>query len=63
MTTAWFDERIANGAAAAGVQMDGFTAMIAANGFNRAAKAYIMYQIPKASANFYIKGANARDPE
>lgn len=39
----WFEEKLANGSAAAGVQMDGLTTMIAANGFNRAAKAFIMY--------------------
>jgi hypothetical protein len=56
----WFEEKLSNGAAAAGVQMDGFTTQIAANGFNRAAKAYIMYQ---KSGTSTIKGVNASDPE
>jgi hypothetical protein len=56
----WFEEKIANGAAAAGVQMDGFTTQIAANGFGRATKAYIMYQ---KSGSSTIKGVNATNPE
>lgn len=56
----WFEEKLANGAAAAAVQMDGLTTMIAANGFGRAAKAYIMYQNSRSST---IKGVNASNPE
>lgn len=56
----WFEEKLSNGAAAAGVQMDGLTSMIAANGFGRAAKAYIMYQNSGSST---IKGFNASNPE
>lgn len=56
----WFDETLANGAAAAAVQMDGLTTMIAANGFNRAPKAYIRYQASGAST---IKGLNGSNPE
>ncbi|RUT43289.1 hypothetical protein EJP82_20850 [Paenibacillus anaericanus] len=56
----WFDEKLSNGSAAAGVQMDGFTTMIAVNGFDRAAKAYIMYQ---KSGSSTIKGMNASNPE
>lgn len=60
LSPVWFDEKIANGAAAAAVQMDGLTTMIAANGFGRAPKAYIKYQ---KSGNFTIKGVNASNPE
>ncbi|MBP1996691.1 hypothetical protein [Paenibacillus eucommiae] len=57
----WFEEKLANGSAAASVQMDGFTAQIAANGFGRAAKAYIMYK--KSNSLTVVKGVNASDPE
>ncbi|WP_165593367.1 hypothetical protein [Paenibacillus solani] len=40
--------------------MDGLTAMISANGFGRASKAYIMYQKAGSST---IKGVNASNPE
>lgn len=63
LSPVWFDEKLANGAAAAAVQMDGLTTMFAANGFNRASKAYIKYEVPQAGNNFYIKGVNASDPE
>ncbi|NUU54871.1 hypothetical protein HP548_12365 [Paenibacillus taichungensis] len=56
----WFEEKLANGSAAAAVQMDGFTTQITANGFGRSAKAYIMYQ---KSGSSTIKGVNASDPE
>lgn len=59
----WFEEKLANGATAAAVQMDGFTTQIIANGFGRAATAFIMYQVPPSGTNFTIKGANASDPE
>lgn len=59
LSPVWYDEKIANGAAAAAVQMDGFTDQIIANGFGRAAKAYIMYQ---KSGTSTIKGVNASDP-
>lgn len=51
---------MSNGSTAAAVQMDGLTTMIAANGFNRAAKSYIMYQ---KSGSTTIKGVNASDSE
>ncbi|WP_337039194.1 hypothetical protein [Paenibacillus illinoisensis] len=57
----WFEEKLANGRAVASVQMDGFTTQIAANGFNRTAKAYIMYE--KSDSNFIVKGVNASNPE
>ncbi|WP_145142119.1 hypothetical protein [Paenibacillus sp. Y412MC10] len=56
----WFEEKLANGAVAASVQMDGFTTQITANGFGRSAKAYIMYQ---KSGSSTIIGVNASDPE
>lgn len=56
----WFEEKLANGSAAAAVQMDGFTTQIAANGFNRASRAYIMYQ---RSGSSTIRGVNASNPE
>ncbi|MUT67984.1 hypothetical protein GOM71_18865 [Paenibacillus sp. NEAU-GSW1] len=56
----WFEGKLTNGAAAAAVQMDGFTTQIAANGFGQAAKAYIMYQ---KSGSSTIKGVNASNPE
>ncbi|MEC0125327.1 hypothetical protein [Paenibacillus pabuli] len=56
----WFEEKLANGYAAAGVQMDGLTEMIVANGFGIASKAYIMYQ---ESVNSTIKAVNASNPE
>ncbi|MDF2923879.1 MAG: pPPM1a 86 [Paenibacillaceae bacterium] len=56
----WFEDKLANGAAAASVQMDGFTTMIAANGFGRAPKAYIMY---RESGDSTISASNASDPE
>jgi hypothetical protein len=56
----WFEEKLANGSAAASVQMDGFTTQITANGFGRAAKAYIMYQ---KSGTSTVKGVNASNPE
>lgn len=59
----WFEEKLGNGAAAAAVQMDGFTTQITANGFGRAATAFIMYQVPPSGSNFTIKGANASNPE
>lgn len=63
LSPVWFDERLANGAAAAAVQMDGFTTMITANGFNRASKAYIMYEIPRSGEKLTIRGVNGSDPE
>ncbi|QHW35611.1 hypothetical protein GZH47_31475 (plasmid) [Paenibacillus rhizovicinus] len=57
----WFEEKLANGAAAASVQMDGFTTQIRANGFGQAAKAYIMYE--KSNSDFIVKGVNASNPE
>lgn len=66
----WFEEKIANGAAAAGISMDGMTTAVAANGFGRAAKAYIMYQksplpsnVGKNPGTSTIKGVNASNPE
>lgn len=56
----WFPERISNGAAAAAVQMDGLTTMIAANGFGRASRAYIMYS---TSSGVTVRGVNASNPE
>ncbi|WP_418037841.1 hypothetical protein [Paenibacillus xylanilyticus] len=56
----WFEEKLSNGSAAAGVQMDGFTTQIIANGFGRSAKAFIMYQ---ESGTSTIKGFNASNPE
>lgn len=58
----WFSEKLANGRAAADVQMAGFTTQIQANGFNRAAKAYIKYQEPTGQ-DFTIRGLNASNPE
>lgn len=55
----WFEEKLTNGSAA-GVQMDSFTSQVTANGFGRAAKAYIMYQ---KSGSSTIKGVNASNPE
>lgn len=60
----WFDDKIATGAAAAAVQMDGFTRMIVANGFGRSARANILYQVPSSTVpNFTIKALNASDPD
>lgn len=61
----WFDEgKLATGAAAAAVQMDGFTRMIVANGFGRAARANILYQVPSSTVpNFTIKALNASNPD
>lgn len=56
----WFEEKLSNGAVAADVQMEGFTTQIAANGFGRAGKAFIMYQ---KSGSSTIKGVNASNPE
>ncbi|PRA04844.1 MULTISPECIES: hypothetical protein [unclassified Paenibacillus] len=58
----WFSDRLANGRAAADVQMAGFTTQIQANGFNRAARAYIKYQEPTGQ-NFTIRGLNASNLE
>lgn len=58
----WFTDRLANGRAAADVQMAGFITQIQANGFNVAAKAYIKYQEPTGQ-NFTIKGLNGSNPE
>lgn len=60
LSPVWFEERITNGAAAAAVAMDGLTTMIAANGFGRAARAYIMYQRGGSST---VRGVNASNPE
>ncbi|QJD88151.1 hypothetical protein HH215_14305 [Cohnella herbarum] len=60
LSPVWFEGKLSNGAVAADVQMDGLTTMIAANGFGRAAKAYIMYQ---ASGTSTIKGVSASEPE
>ncbi|MEK4994481.1 hypothetical protein BK125_18700 [Paenibacillus odorifer] len=59
----WFADRIANGRAAAAVQMAGFTTQIQANGYGRAAKAYIKYKEPTAGESFTIRGLNASSPE
>ncbi|MDF2927690.1 MAG: pPPM1a 86 [Paenibacillaceae bacterium] len=59
----WFPDRIANGRAAAAIQMDGLTTMIQANGFGRAAKAYIKYEELSAGESFTIIGLNASNPE
>ncbi|MBJ9992363.1 hypothetical protein IAE55_27065 [Paenibacillus sp. S28] len=60
----WFDAKLATGSAAAAVQMDGLTRMIVANGFGRAARAQIMYQLPSSTVpNFTIKAVNASNPD
>lgn len=59
----WFEEKIGNGAAAVDIMMNGFTTMFAANGFNRSAKAFIKYEIPKAGQNFTVKATNGSNPE
>ncbi|MGV2967151.1 hypothetical protein [Paenibacillus sp. AGC30] len=60
----WFENKIANGATAAAVQMDGFTRQIVANGFGRVPRALIMYQVPSATVpNFTIKAVNASNPD
>lgn len=60
----WFEEKIVTGSVAAVVQMDGFTRQIIANGFGRAPRALIMYQVPSSSvSNFTIKAVNASNPD
>lgn len=57
----WYEGKLANGSAAAMVQMNAFTTQIAANGFNRAPRAYIMYK--PSSTNTIVKAVNGSDPE
>ncbi|WP_336775416.1 hypothetical protein [Paenibacillus sp. MMO-58] len=59
LSPVWFEEKIANGGASLEVMMDGLTTALAANGFGKAAKAYIMY----GTGNFNVKAVNASDPE
>ncbi|MDN4106459.1 hypothetical protein [Paenibacillus polymyxa] len=57
----WFEEKIANGSAAASVSMDALTTAVAANGFGRV-KTYIMYlESPLKTST--VKGKNASNPE
>jgi hypothetical protein len=64
LSPVWFENKIANGAAAAAVQMDGFTRQIVANGFGRAPRALIMFQVPSSTVpNFTIKAVNASNPD
>jgi hypothetical protein len=60
----WFDGNVAAGSAAAAIQMDGFTRQIVANGFGRAPRALIKYQVPTSNAsNYTIKAVNATNPD
>ncbi|MBP1990197.1 hypothetical protein [Paenibacillus eucommiae] len=43
--------------------MDGLTTMIAANGFGRASKAYVMNKVANGKDLFVVKATNASDPE
>lgn len=64
LSPVWFTGRLANGSAAAEVMMDGLTQQIAANGFNRAPRALIRYQVPSSTIpNFTVKAVNGTRPD
>lgn len=59
----WYEGKLANGSAAAMVQMDDFTTLIAANGFNRAPRTYIMYKPAPANSTTIVQAVNGSNPE
>ncbi|TYA10396.1 hypothetical protein FRY98_25360 [Paenibacillus faecis] len=64
LSPVWFTGRIANGAGAANVMMGGLTQQIVANGFNRAPRALIRYQVPSSTIpNFTVKAVNGTRPD